>query len=53
MHRHGHHGHGHHDDRTTTTAANGPPAGQRHRRFGGFGFGGRHGMAAAAWTPTT
>jgi DNA-binding PadR family transcriptional regulator len=39
MHRHGHHGHDHHDHEGGKWAA-----GRHRRRFGGFGFGGRHGM---------
>src|SRR5580700_4094228 len=39
MHRHGHHGHDHHGHDGGKWAA-----GRHRRRFGGFGFGGRHGM---------
>ena len=40
MHIHGHHGHGHHDHHDGGKWA----AGRHKRRFGGFGFGGKHGM---------
>ena len=46
MHRHGHHGHDDHESHEGRWAA-----GRHRRRFGGFGFGGRHGMGGGGMNP--
>jgi DNA-binding PadR family transcriptional regulator len=53
MHRHGHHErHGRHDNEGGHERGHGHYAAGRHRRrFGGFGFGGRHGMGGGGMNP--